>query len=317
MDPSHGGADRIRPAALTPLAVADYPMLRGYFRAMPFRLSVYSLASLIAWRDCVFQAGYTIREDGTLVLAYESGIRPADRHMLIPLSPGRIVPPVELHRIAEAAEFENAWFVPQDYLEMHDKDEIRRLFDVSEQPGYEDYVYRTEDLASLKGNRYMRKRNLVKQFCRDYGAAGRVAIKEIEPGDVPDCLEFLEDWCRKRDCGVERDENLACEKRAAIESLKNLGPLEMKGLSIRVDGRVRAFAVASRLTGDMGVLNFEKADPGIRGLYQVLEMESARRLFAGCRYINKESDLGLENLARAKHSYHPVLRVKSYRFRVR
>jgi hypothetical protein len=292
-------------------------MLEGYFRGMPFRLSVYSLSSLIVWRDCIFQAGYTICEDGTLVFAHESDIRPLDRHMLIPLSPGRIVPPVELHRIAEATEFENVWFVPQDYLEMHDTDEIGSLFDVSEQPGYEDYVYRTEDLASLKGNRYMRKRNLLKQFHRDYAAAGRVVINEIGPADVPECLEFLDDWCRKRDCGVDWDENLACEKRAAIEALKNLGPLEMKGLSIRVDGRVRAFAVASILTEDMGVLNFEKADPDVRGLYQVLDMESAKRLFTGCRYINKESDMGLENLARAKQSYHPVLRVKSYRFRVR
>ncbi len=299
--PDVRGADRIRPTAFSRLAVSDYPMLKDYLQSMTFRLSVYSLSSLIAWRDCVFQAGYAIREDGTLVIAYESGSRPLDRHMLIPLSPGRTVPPADLHRIASTAGFENVWFVPQDYLEMHDMDEIREFFDVSEQPEYEDYVYRTEDLASLKGNRYMRKRNLVKQFHRDYAAAGRVFINEIGPEDVAECLEFLDDWCRKRDCGIDSGEDLACERRAAIEALKNLGPLEMKGLSIRVD---------------MGVLNFEKADSGMRGLYRVLDMESARRLFAGCRYINKESDMGLENLAGAKQSYHPVLRVKSYRFRV-
>jgi hypothetical protein len=63
----------------------------------------------------------------------------------------------------------------------------------------------------------------------------------------------------------------------------------------------------------MGILNFEKAFPDVKGLYQFLDHECAKQLFAGYRYINKESDMSLPNLAAMKKSYHPVMRVKSYR----
>jgi len=64
-------------------------------------------------------------------------------------------------------------------------------------------------------------------------------------------------------------------------------------------------------------MNFEKALPHIRGLYQYLDNECAKTLFPGYRYINKESDMSLPNLARMKRSYHPVLRVKSYKLTLR
>jgi hypothetical protein len=256
-------------------------------------------------------------EDNTLLVVHESNIHPTDRHVLFPLSPGRDITPEDLHRIVSSAGFENIWFVPQDYLDIHDADEINGLFEVTEQHEFEDYVYLTEDLAALKGNRYAGKRNLVKQFNRDYVGTGVGAVGEIRSEDVPDCLSFLERWCEQRECNIDRDENLACERKAVIHSLENLERLEMMGLLIRIDGKVCAFAIGSRLTEDMAVLNFEKADSNIRGLYQYLDMECARRLFDGYRYINKESDMNMENLAKSKHSYHPVLRVKSYRFRLR
>jgi hypothetical protein len=62
----------------------------------------------------------------------------------------------------------------------------------------------------------------------------------------------------------------------------------------------------------MGILNYEKAFSNVKGLYQFLDNQCAKQLFAGYRYINKESDMSLPNLARMKRSYHPVLRVKSY-----
>jgi hypothetical protein len=81
---------------------------------------------------------------------------------------------------------------------------------------------------------------------------------------------------------------------------------------IRVDGAVSALGIGSRLNGTMATLNFEKAFSGIKGLYQFLDNECAKKLFKGFRYINKESDMNLLNLAEAKQSYHPLLRVKSF-----
>jgi len=185
---------------------------------------------------------------------------------------------------------------------------------MEEQEEFEDYVYLAEDLASLKGNRYVRKRNLIHQFQREFMGNGvRVRIEPVTTASAPECLDFLEAWCEQRDCDVDGDIDLACERRAVITSLENLEALELKGILIRVDGAVNAFGIVSHLSDEMGILNYEKAFSNVKGLYQFLDNQCAKQLFAGYRYINKESDMNLPNLARMKRSYRPVLRVKSYK----
>ena len=98
-----------------------------------------------------------------------------------------------------------------------------------------------------------------------------------------------------------------------MNTLKNIDALEVKWILIRIDGRVCAFGISSRLTDTMGVLNFEKAHASIKGLYQFLDNECAKHLFAGCEYINKESDMKLLNLAQSKNTYNPMNMVKPYR----
>jgi hypothetical protein len=123
---------------------------------------------------------------------------------------------------------------------------------------------------------------------------------------------FLEKWCEQRGCDVDRNESLACEKLAAINALTYLDRLESSGILIRINGDVSAFGICSYLTDDMGVLNFEKAFSDIKGLYQFLDNECAGRLFSRYKYINKESDMNMPNLAQSKNSYNPVMKLKSY-----
>jgi uncharacterized protein len=134
---------------------------------------------------------------------------------------------------------------------------------------------------------------------------------------VPECLDFLEKWCALRECEAGQEENIACEKAAVTQSLMTIDALGWRGLWIRIDGEISAFAIMSHLTPDMGVLNFEKAYPHIKGLYQFLDHECARQLFTGYAYMNKESDMGLSALADSKKSYHPAEMLKSYSLQIR
>jgi hypothetical protein len=182
---------------------------------------------------------------------------------------------------------------------------------------FEDYVYLTEDMVDLKGNKFSKKRNLINQFSREYLLKGRVKVEEILPERVEECLEFLEIWCERHDCDADQESVLACEKNALIVTLNNIDRIESKGIQIRIDGKVSAFGIGSRLNETTGTLNFEKADSEIKGLYQFLDNECAKRLFSGFRYINKESDMGLPSLAESKQSYNPVCRIKSYALTLR
>jgi hypothetical protein len=293
------------------LTDSDYDTVKLFFTGQPYNLCIYSPASLIAWSNRVFINHYAIADE-VLFVAGESEDRPKDRHLILPISKDRVYSPEELHHFARKLGFEQYWYAPGDYLESLDRSELEDLFIMEEQREFEDYIYLTEDLAGLKGNRFSKKRNLIHQFSREYIRKGRVEVGDIHEIDVPVCLEFLEIWCKEYACDVDEESSLACEKEALITTLENIEHFESMGILIRVDGAVSALGIGSRLNRTMATLNFEKAFSGIKGLYQFLDNECAKKLFKGFRYINKESDMNLPNLAEAKQSYHPVLRVKSF-----
>jgi len=294
------------------LALEDYPLLRPYFACQPYGLCTYSLPSLIVWSNHVFQTFYAVEND-SVIIANESGCRPEENHLLLPVGPNGLPAPEELAALALQTGYRQYGSVPEDYLEQMGREKIGQYFIVSDQPEYDDYIYLTGDLSQLKGNRYAKKRNLLHQFSRDYLQPNRVVTGPITAAVVAECLECLEKWCEIRNCDVEQESNLACEKEAVINALHHFSQLDMKGLYVRIDGEVSAFCLSSHLRPDMGVMNFEKALPHIRGLYQYLDNECAKLLFNGYQYINKESDMGLPALAESKNSYHPAFKIKSYR----
>lgn len=298
---------------LSPLKVHDYPVLKPFFSVQPYRLSTYSLSSIIAWSIPTLQAFYTIDGD-TLIICYKSSTHPERNHLLLPLTKGSSLTAHYLHKIAVSLDIKQYWFVPENYLSTIDG--IKNFFSIHEHPEYDDYIYLTTDLATLKGNKYTRQRNLIHQFQRNYHESGRVTVEPITQQNVPDCFDFLQKWCDLRHCNIAQNENLACERMATENALRYIEILEFKGIAIRIDGEVSAFGIASRLTDDMAVLNFEKAFPHIKGLYQYLDHECAKRLFSSYTYINKESDMNIPSLAHSKNSYKPVAKLKSYRLTI-
>ena len=300
-----------------PVSIDDYKILKPFFSENPYSLSVYSPASIIAWSYRTFKADYAIDEGNLYICGYEED-HPLERHLILPVSSQRIsFTPSMLYDTARKTGFDLYWYVPGDYLETLDSDELKSLFLIEEQPGFKDYVYLTEDLIHLRGNRFSKKRNLINQFTREYLRRNRVKVDEIRPEDVDECLQFLELWCDQHACDTEQESSLACEKHAVITTLKNMNRLESKGIQVRLDGKIYAFGIGSRLNQTTATLNFEKADSGIKGLYQFLDNECARRLFSEFRYINKESDMNIPNLAESKQSYNPILRIPSFKLTLR
>jgi hypothetical protein len=294
-----------------PVEVSDYGTLKTFFEEQPYNLSIYSPASIIAWSNQVFKSQYMVR-DGICFVACDEDDQPDNRHLILPISGQRCFSPAELYRFANQLGYKRYWYVPGDYLKMLNRSELDQLFDIREQREFDDYVYLTEDLIHLKGNKFSKKRNLIHQFTRDYLLDGRVEVSTIQPEGVEDCLQFLEIWCEQHACDVEQAISLSCEKTALITTLNHMAHLESKGILIRIDGEVSAFGIGSRLNRTTATLNFEKALTGIKGLYQFLDNECAKRLFSEFRYINKESDMNLPNLAESKQSYNPVFRIKSF-----
>jgi len=297
---------------LKPLTPQDYPDYKKYFKNQPYHLCSYSLSSIIAWKNSDYQPMACIWKD-TLIIAAEFRKNKSRRHLILPIAPPDVFPPEQLAQIANDLDYGEYWFVPQIYFDIHGRDIVEVYFDVEHHQEYDDYIYLTSDLADLKGNKYSKKRNLIKQFNRTFTEANRVEIGPITPKDLEECLEFLEKWCEERDCDADPEEDLACEKIAAINTLTNIELYEVKTLMLRIDGVVSAFGVSAFLNSQMATLQYEKAYNKIKGLSQYFDNQCAKRLFNGYTYINKESDMGIEGLAKAKKSYHPIHMVESFR----
>lgn len=171
-----------------------------------------------------------------------------------------------------------------------------------------DYVYRTRDLIELKGRKYHGKKNHINAFWREYPTA---VYKPLE-GEVliGQCKEMLEEWCLRRDCAGEGI--LAYEKTAIMEVLDHFAFLGCVGGVMQIDGRVEAFTFGEGLNEDTAVIHVEKANPDFRGIYPVVNREFCARAWENKAYINREEDMGIPGLRKAKESYQPVRMVEKF-----
>jgi hypothetical protein len=169
-----------------------------------------------------------------------------------------------------------------------------------------DYVYLTEDLINLQGNRFHGKRNHINHFKKHHS----YNYLTLTPDLAQSCLELESEWCNIKHC--ELFASLLGEERALYEALQNMQHLSFRGGVIQVKGKVEAFALGERLNTDTAVIHIEKANPAFDGLYQLINQEFCANEWADTRYVNREQDLGEEGLRKAKLSYHPHHLVNKY-----
>jgi len=93
--------------------------------------------------------------------------------------------------------------------------------------------------------------------------------------------------------------------------------LSVQGAVIVVGGRVGAFTIGEHLNRDTVVIHIEKADPDIPGLYQLINQQFCKNMEEEITYVNREQDLGIDGLRKAKLSYYPDHFVEKYRIRLK
>ena len=82
---------------------------------------------------------------------------------------------------------------------------------------------------------------------------------------------------------------------------------------VRVGGILEAFSMGTECRKiDMTVTHVEKANTELRGLYNYLEKEFLLHSYPKTGFVNREDDMGLENLRRTKESMHPVRMERKY-----
>lgn len=167
-----------------------------------------------------------------------------------------------------------------------------------------DYVYDIHALADLKGKKLQKKRNHLNRF-RD--AHLDYTVEVLDGNNVARAVEFLESWYTRR---LEEDAyaDFDMERRALNRGLKFREELGMEGLLLMDGDRVLGFTMGSPMSDTTFDVHFEKADPDVEGAYAAINCEFARYIrdkHHGVLFLDREEDMGLEGLRRAKLSYKP------------
>ncbi|MDR2050939.1 MAG: phosphatidylglycerol lysyltransferase domain-containing protein [Deltaproteobacteria bacterium] len=196
--------------------------------------------------------------------------------------------------------------VPEEMLRLWQEAFPGRVL-AEESRGQWDYLYKTQDLAQLPGNRFHKKKNLVNQFTKLY----EFSYLSMTADCVESVLKMQQEWVRWRE--IEDSSVLMAENTVVSRLLSLWNDIPgLVGGAIHVGGKVVAYTVGERICRDTMAIHFEKGMPGYKGIYQAIN-----KFFAGdvaedmsITYINREQDLDDPGLRQAKESYNPSEYVK-------
>ncbi len=187
------------------------------------------------------------------------------------------------------------------------KENFFEEFDIKYDRDGSDYVYNQIDLATLPGKKYQKKRNHVSRFLRENPNYNFV---KIAPGNINKVKNFVDEWCKKYE--HDDDWNFISEKQGIYELLDNYEELKLIGAMIEVDDKVVAITIAAAINSKTVDIIVEKAYHEINGAYAIINRDFASNCLSNFEFINREDDLGLENLRKSKLSYFPCKILDKY-----
>ena len=167
-----------------------------------------------------------------------------------------------------------------------------------------DYVYQTDALADLRGRKYQKKRNHTNRFRTEHPD---YQVVPLTPCNMILAQHMINDWYTAR-LKEDPEGDYMLENIALAKACRFYGDLAMDGILLMEGDRVLAVTMGSKLAADTFDIHFEKAREEVDGAYTVVNQEFARYLrlkYPGVCYLDREDDMGLEGLRKAKLSYHP------------
>ncbi|MDR3287621.1 MAG: phosphatidylglycerol lysyltransferase domain-containing protein [Prevotellaceae bacterium] len=173
---------------------------------------------------------------------------------------------------------------------------------------YSDYIYLRENLVTLKGKKLQSKRNFINRFLKNNS---NYEYKNLTPDLVKECIELEKLWYNKNVNNDERDA-LSAERTALTLAITNMDVLNLLGGVLFVNGKITAFTYGGVINYETFDVCIEKADTNVEGAYAVINNEFAKHIPAQYTYINREEDLDIEGLRKAKLSYQPEMILEKY-----
>ena len=280
-------------------------MFDSLLRDMQPQMSELTFTNLFVWNN-----SETVRLSrvGETVLLQRKRLRDGKTFILPPLGKQALINVVRALKTANLPTYQLAplYGVTPEQIQLLSSERI----EVEPDRDDWDYVYLASDLASLPGDKYHPKRNFIARCLSKY----KCDYLEIGPSEIKDCLQLQTQWCNLRSCNAFP--GLEAENTAIKTAFDHYEYLGVTGGAVYVDDELEAFTLAEPLNKETAVIHFEKANPEIEGLYQVINQWFCQRALKEFKFVNREQDLGIPGLRKAKQSYYPHHMVEKYIVRI-
>jgi len=294
-----------------PIEIIHKALFDEYFQKYPPEISELTFTNLFMWRNYynflfIEYEGHLILYSNDYLKNRRKPINPESRDYIyffppIGPEPDKIIiglfenlGNVEVHRVPEEICAK---------LKENNKFSILNL-DCLEDRNNWDYVHNKEEILNLAGNKYRQNRRWLQKFLDNYNYDFQLLTGNL----VEKCKELQLEWCIMRAC--TEDESLEAEQEAIYEALNNFGTLGFNGGLLCVDDKCAAYTFGEMLNNKTLVIHIEKAHMEYDGAYQAVNNFFLKNCCLDSIYVNREQDLGIEGLRRAKESYKPIRMVK-------
>ncbi len=298
------------------ITIADRKTLEEYLGGYEYKTSGLSFSAMYMWRD-INKFSWDIIGDymcvtGISHLELEEGI--ILPFMFPPLTrTGEYEKESLRETIFRAKEiFEKAGqpfslrLVPFHMMEII-KEACPEMSFKDDRPNY-DYIYLTQDLIDLKGRAYHSKKNHLNYFKKTY----EYEYVEMTSDMADEAMAFIDEFNKRKDVPDHEMEMLKMEEVAMEDVFHNIETVGYSAGAILIDGKIEAIAIGGQLGKNTITEHVEKANISFRGLYQAINNEFCKNVASKAKYINREEDMGIPNLRKAKLSYKPVKLLEKY-----
>ena len=285
----------------------DVWLLPEYFDLRPTKVCDSTLFDSYLWRD-YYDVDFCIRDGKAVEWRMKSD---GEYFMAMPLCTAEDLP----YYFEDTRRYSNEVLGKKLALYETDEESLEILkldpekFQIEEAVDSADYLYDAESLRTLQGKDYRKKKNHINAFLREY--EGRFEYRPLGCGDKPLIWQFLDRWEQNK--GDDVGHHLIAEVRGLHDVLNNCVALDARMGGIFVDGQLEAFSVGSyNRPMKMAIIHIEKANPEIRGMYPLINQQFLIHEFPEAVLVNREDDMGLPGLRKAKESYHPIGFARKY-----
>nr|WP_286207910.1 DUF2156 domain-containing protein [Clostridium caldaquaticum] len=278
------------------MTLDDKKLFDTYLKPYKFLTSEYSFTNLFIWRKAL-DIQYTVYKDALIIKKKDFS---DNYHFMQPIGYNREFLTQILDILINYRKEFGLKYLFKD-CETPFIEELKSIY--GENLSYEedrdnfDYIYESSKLISLSGKKLHSKKNHYNHFVKN----NIYNVVPINEENINECMKAACEWCNRIGCkGYVKH-----ELKSIQELLINREKLDFVGIAIYVNNILSAFTIGEKMNANMAIIHIEKADTNINGLYTFINKTFVETCFKDVPYINREQDLGIEGLRKAKLSYQP------------